>query len=116
MVAVPTPGLGQKRRFEPLSTTSGLPQLTDIARSARLVRFMPCSDIAGSAALALSTIRHVESCFCSSRALALTMGAKAERKRRFIAAALVGHRSHPLTLGPSSRVLRLARGRRGHRP
>src|SRR5580700_2625476 len=52
----------------------------------------------------LSTIRHVELCFCCSRALALTMGAKAERKRRFIAAAPVGHRPQPLTFGRCSRV------------
>jgi hypothetical protein len=94
---------------------SGLPPKADSSRTSRHVRMVPCSDIAGPAAF-LSTIRHVELCFCSSRALALTMGAKAERKRRFIPAAPVGHRPQPLTLGRSSRVPRLARGRRGHRP
>jgi hypothetical protein len=32
--------LGQKRRFDPQPVTSGLPQSTDIARPARLVRFV----------------------------------------------------------------------------
>jgi hypothetical protein len=32
--------LGQKRRFDPQRVTSGLPQSTDIARPARLVRFV----------------------------------------------------------------------------
>jgi hypothetical protein len=37
--------MGQKRRFDPLPATSGLPRTTDIIRSARLVRFVPQPDI-----------------------------------------------------------------------
>jgi len=37
--------LGQTRRFEPQSVTSGLPQSTDIARGAQLVRFVPNSEV-----------------------------------------------------------------------
>ena len=40
--------LGQTRRFEPLPSTSGLPQTTDIIRPARLVWFVPKGDIAGA--------------------------------------------------------------------
>ena len=36
---------GQTRRFAPLPAASGLPQSTDIARSARLVRSVPETDI-----------------------------------------------------------------------
>src|ERR1700676_3428668 len=39
-------GSGPKRRFDPLPATSGLPQTTDIIRSARLVRLVPTGDIA----------------------------------------------------------------------
>jgi len=37
----PTSEVGQMRRFDPQPVTSGLPQSTDIARPARLVRFVP---------------------------------------------------------------------------
>jgi hypothetical protein len=37
--------LGQKRRFDPQPVTSGLPQSTDIAGPARLVRFVPTAVI-----------------------------------------------------------------------
>jgi hypothetical protein len=37
--------LGQKRRFDPLPATSGLPQPTDIVRPARLVRFVPIAEV-----------------------------------------------------------------------
>jgi len=40
--------LGQSRRFDPLTTTFGLPQSTDIVRPAWLVRFVPEADIARS--------------------------------------------------------------------
>jgi hypothetical protein len=36
---------GQKRRFDPQPVTSGLPQSTDIAKSARLVRLVPEPEI-----------------------------------------------------------------------
>src|ERR1700738_3872204 len=39
-----TSPMGQKRRFDPQPLTSGLPQSTDIARPARLVRFVPQAD------------------------------------------------------------------------
>jgi hypothetical protein len=37
--------MGQKRRFDPLPATSGLPRLTDTNRPVRLVRWVPASDI-----------------------------------------------------------------------
>jgi hypothetical protein len=37
--------LGQSRRFDAPPTTSGQPQSTDIGRPARLVRFVPITDI-----------------------------------------------------------------------
>ena len=37
---------GQTRQFAPLRATSGLPQSTDITRPARLVRFVPRTEIA----------------------------------------------------------------------
>jgi hypothetical protein len=40
--------LGKTRRFDPQPVTFGLPQSTDIARRAQLVRFVPMSDIAVS--------------------------------------------------------------------
>ena len=40
--------LGQKRRFDHLPATSGLPRGTDIVGPTRLVRFVPRSDISGS--------------------------------------------------------------------
>src|ERR1700688_3996043 len=36
--------VGQKRRFDPLPATSGLPRGTGIARPAQLVRFVPIGD------------------------------------------------------------------------
>ena len=36
-----TSGKGQKRRFDPMPATSGLPRTTDVIRPARLVRFVP---------------------------------------------------------------------------
>jgi hypothetical protein len=39
--------LGQKRRFDPLPATSGPPQTTDTAIPARLVRFVPGTDMRG---------------------------------------------------------------------
>jgi len=41
--------LGQKRRFDPLPATSGLPRSTDIIRPVRLVRLVPTADIRGPA-------------------------------------------------------------------
>ncbi len=37
--------IGQSRHSDPASLTSGLPRSTDIIRPARLVRFVPKSDI-----------------------------------------------------------------------
>src|SRR5260221_2869651 len=37
----PTDVRGQKRRFDPMPATSGLPRTTDVIRPARLVRFVP---------------------------------------------------------------------------
>jgi hypothetical protein len=37
--------LGQKRRFGRQPTTSGLPRSTDIVRPARLVRFVPTTEV-----------------------------------------------------------------------
>jgi hypothetical protein len=37
--------MGQKRRFDPLPITSGLPRSTDIIYPARLVRFVPRADL-----------------------------------------------------------------------
>ena len=41
----PTSEMGQSRGFDARPATSGLPQLTDIARPTRLVRFVPTGDI-----------------------------------------------------------------------
>jgi hypothetical protein len=38
--------LGQSRRLDRGPATSGLPQITDIARPARLVRFVPQAEVA----------------------------------------------------------------------
>ena len=40
-----TSAWGKKRRFDPLAATSGLQRSTDIARSARLVRLVPWTDL-----------------------------------------------------------------------
>jgi hypothetical protein len=37
--------LGQKRRFDALPVTSGLPRTTDIIRPARLIRFVPRTEV-----------------------------------------------------------------------
>src|SRR4051794_16792205 len=37
--------IGQKRWFDPQLVTSGLPQSTDFVRPARLVRFVPKSEV-----------------------------------------------------------------------
>ena len=46
--------LGQKRRFEPLPATSGLPRSTDIVGPTRLVRFVPEADLRRRAARLLN--------------------------------------------------------------
>jgi len=37
--------MGQKRRFDPLPATSGLPRSTDIVRPVQLVRFVPLTEV-----------------------------------------------------------------------
>src|SRR3954471_8360453 len=46
--------MGQQRSSRPRSATSGLPQSTDIARLARLVRFVPKADSCAAANCVLS--------------------------------------------------------------
>jgi hypothetical protein len=40
--------VGHWRRFDPQPVTSGLPQTTDIARRAQLVRFVPRAELAST--------------------------------------------------------------------
>jgi hypothetical protein len=51
--------LGQKLPCRPGNATSGLPQITDVNRPARLVRFVPLGDINDEPTIFRSVMRSV---------------------------------------------------------
>jgi hypothetical protein len=73
--------LGQKRRFDLGCPTSGLPQSADIARPARLVRFVPCVDGSGLARAFFTVLQHwsLQPCVRPFDAVHMTAGHNALR-------------------------------------
>jgi hypothetical protein len=70
--------LGQRRRFDPLPATSGLPRSTDINRPAQLDRLVPCVYGSGLARIFFTFAALVGAAMCS----AFKLAASAERYDR----------------------------------